>query len=105
MLTIDELLRRGGPCKITLWVGEDSSQANIQEPGSSGWHCVTRRNAAEALHAALMERPLFRGRTDTPLPAPAQAEEVSSVGAPRRVVVARKPAAPVAPIRRVVRRV
>lgn len=64
--TIEQMLNEGGPVSITLWIMEGKAQANVREPDSTGWNCFTAPTATEALHKALLNRPMFRPAFLTP---------------------------------------
>lgn len=100
--SVEDMLRRGGPCNITLWVKDNNTQASIQEPGSTGWNCVTRPRAVDALHEALSQRPIFRkakttealnpGKFSTvPLPEAAAAAGIKVPAPVRKTAVIQRP--------------
>ncbi len=110
--TIEQMLDEGGPCRITIGVNDVGAQANVQEPGSTGWNCFNAPTASEALRRALTNRPMFRPAFMTPAAQSAVAltTEVRDVPTPpvqRRVVIRRpdtKPPAPVPTARHIIRR-
>ena len=109
---IPALLEDGPPCRITLSIRADNTQANVQEEGSTGWSVATDRSPARALLAVLLRRPY---RDAENLEGMQQAEPATALRAAvaqapnpaRQRAVIRRPAptAPTAPApRRVVRR-
>lgn len=105
---IPALLEDGPPCRITLSIRADNTQANVQEEGSTGWSVATDRSPARALLAVLLRRPhrdaenlagMQQAETTDLRTAVAQAPDPV-----RRRTVVRRPAPTVSTPRRVVRR-
>lgn len=105
---IPALLEDGPPCRITLSIRADNTQANVQEEGSTGWSVATDRSPARALLAVLLRRP-YRDAENMAGMQPAETTDLRAAVAQapnpvRQRTVVRRPAPAVSTPRRVVRR-